>query len=290
MSFINLIRIDSLCFLFFISVIIYLYYFSNGPHKNGFFVTDVTLKHPYNPINVTVGQIMTFSLLVPPLVIVWSEGGAYFPSMRMIKRYTFTFFCNLIVTLFFKFTVGRLRPHFWAVCKPIFSANLGDGSIISSGQSSYHSDESGREIDGATSDSIPGFPYGKTIFPSLPSLPGNLNLRDDFITNYTCANGNIRQVNETRQSFYSGHASIAFSTAVWLVLYIQYKYVKTGNSGATSGESRSLVKPTIQIIILLAGFYPGITQVTNHWHHPTDVMTGYLMGGLVSYFNYYFVN
>ncbi|RWS15799.1 lipid phosphate phosphohydrolase 3-like protein, partial [Dinothrombium tinctorium] len=89
----------------------------------------------------------------------------------------------------------------------------------------------------------------------------NASFANVYITNYTCENSNYWDVKQARQSFFSGHASIAFYSVCFLTLFIQQRFNKNTN----------LLKPTIQVLLLFFGLIPGLTQILNHWHHWSDV-------------------
>lgn len=89
-----------------------------------------------------------------------------------------------------------------------------------------------------------------------------------YITDYVCRNPNFKQVSQARQSFFSGHASIGLFTGLFLAGYIMRRCPPFG-----------LTRVIIQITVICIGLVPGLTQVNNYWHHWSDVLTGYIVGG-----------
>lgn len=221
---VKMIKGDTLAFLILASMLIYVYFFDT-PHVRGFWCQDSSIGYPYQPVTVTLWQILLVTTVIPGGVISFTEwrlcqmvnrsdnNPCHVMINSWLKKFYFTGLINLSCTIFFKFITGRLRPHFIDLCQPdvvCSNTTLGD------------------------------------------------NHPDHFYQTYNCLNPNRRQVNQGRQSFYSGHASISLCAAVYLILYIQKKY-----------PSRALIKFTIQFVILLVGFYPGVYHVMSY-HLTTD--------------------
>lgn len=205
---------------------VFLYAFCN-PYKQGFHTRDTSIQFPLLPLTVGLKGVILVSFICPSVVILVTEKllQKRTPS-QACKKFAFVTLVNIVVMLFFKFTAGRLRPHFLAACDPAVDM---DSERFYSG------------------------------------------------TEYECRAASGRQESNARQSFYSGHASLALGAAVFLVLYVQHHY------------ARSLIKSTCQVAVLLVGFYPGLTQVQNHWHHMSDVIAGYAAGALIAAAGYYAV-
>lgn len=228
-SMVNLVKLgDQLVLLSFAAFLIKIYFFSE-PFVRGFICADPSLGKPLNPLTVSMMTIIIMSTLVPCLLIIVTEtNGERLPTPRL-KLFAFSSLVNLSLTLYAKFVVGRLRPHFMAVCRP--------------------------QVHGG------------------PCTPGTWVPGDA----YGCENSNLRQTNQARQSFFSGHASISMNAAVYVILYVQLNY------------SPCLLRSWVQFVVLLAGLYPGVTQVNNYWHHWDDVAVGYAVGAGCAVLNYRFV-
>uniref|UniRef100_A0A915L7V1 Phosphatidic acid phosphatase type 2/haloperoxidase domain-containing protein n=2 Tax=Romanomermis culicivorax TaxID=13658 RepID=A0A915L7V1_ROMCU len=103
------------------------------PSSRGFYCNDTTIRYPYT--HNTVSSIGLFLVtIVFDLVVVTAMEYYFFrrdtaPDRRsywstaydMIMCYLFGYACCLALTSAAKVTVGRLRPHFLAVCKPDWS-------------------------------------------------------------------------------------------------------------------------------------------------------------------------
>ncbi|KAK6183036.1 hypothetical protein SNE40_010588 [Patella caerulea] len=108
------------------------------PFKRGFFCDDDTIRYPYNEDTVSVGLAFALGFVIPILCILVCEWikhtsrredetklhyyGRFFWTL-CVEFGIFLFggaLCQLCVSII-KLTVGRLRPHFIAVCNPDFS-------------------------------------------------------------------------------------------------------------------------------------------------------------------------
>lgn len=83
---------------------------------------------------------------------------------------------------------------------------------------------------------------------------------------------NVKQTKDARVSFFSGHTSMTAALS-FFTARVASEYVSNN---------------TIRILIWSsAALLPAITSVSRvntHWHFPTDVMTGYVIGALIGYF------
>ncbi|KAM8874818.1 phospholipid phosphatase 3 isoform 1-T1 [Spinachia spinachia] len=93
-----------------------------------------------------------------------------------------------------------------------------------------------------------------------------------YVTNYTCTGGDS-DVQEARKSFFSGHASFSMYTMLYLALYLQSRF---------SWRGARLLRPLLQFTLLMMAFYTGLSRVSDHKHHPTDVLAGFVQGAMVA--------
>ncbi|XP_056271539.1 phospholipid phosphatase 3 isoform X2 [Pseudoliparis swirei] len=101
-----------------------------------------------------------------------------------------------------------------------------------------------------------------------------------YITNYTCT-GPESDVQEARKSFFSGHASFSMYTMLYLAFYLQSRF---------SWRGARLLRPLLQFTLLMMAFYTGLSRVSDHKHHPTDVLAGFVQGALVAYCIVFYVS
>ncbi|XP_033838928.1 phospholipid phosphatase 3-like isoform X2 [Periophthalmus magnuspinnatus] len=100
-----------------------------------------------------------------------------------------------------------------------------------------------------------------------------INCSLGYITQYQCQ-GPESKVQEARKSFFSGHASFSMYTMLYLVFYLQSRFTWHG---------ARLLRPLTQFTLIMMSFYTGLSRVSDHKHHPTDVLAGFIQGALVAY-------
>ncbi|XP_014886398.1 lipid phosphate phosphohydrolase 3 isoform X2 [Poecilia latipinna] len=107
-----------------------------------------------------------------------------------------------------------------------------------------------------------------------------INCSMGYITEYKCQ-GPESQVLEARKSFFSGHASFSMYTMLYLVFYLQSRLTWKG---------ARLLRPLIQFTLIMMSFYTGLTRVSDHKHHASDVLAGFFQGALVAVCVVFFVS
>lgn len=107
-----------------------------------------------------------------------------------------------------------------------------------------------------------------------------INCTLGYITEYKCR-GLDSKVQEARKSFFSGHASFSMYTMLYLAFYLQSRF---------SWRGARLLRPLLQFTLLMMAFYTGLSRVSDHKHHPTDVLAGFAQGALVAYCIVFYVS
>ncbi|CAN9503087.1 unnamed protein product [Ophioblennius macclurei] len=107
-----------------------------------------------------------------------------------------------------------------------------------------------------------------------------INCSLGYITDYQCQ-GPESKVQEARKSFFSGHASFSMYTMLYLVFYLQSRFTWHG---------ARLLRPLTQFTLIMMSFYTGLSRVSDHKHHPSDVLAGFVQGALVAYCIVFFVS
>ncbi|XP_004079110.1 phospholipid phosphatase 3 isoform X2 [Oryzias latipes] len=107
-----------------------------------------------------------------------------------------------------------------------------------------------------------------------------INCSLGYITEYQCQ-GPESHVQEARKSFFSGHASFSMYTMLYLVFYLQSRFTWHG---------ARLLRPLTQFTLIMMSFYTGLSRVSDHKHHPTDVLAGFIQGAVVAYCVVFFVS
>uniref|UniRef100_A0A3B5M7B4 Phosphatidic acid phosphatase type 2/haloperoxidase domain-containing protein n=1 Tax=Xiphophorus couchianus TaxID=32473 RepID=A0A3B5M7B4_9TELE len=99
-------------------------------------------------------------------------------------------------------------------------------------------------------------------YASLNCTPGT------YVPKVNCANP------DHRLSFFSGHASFALYSMLYLAFYLQARLTWRG---------ARLLRPLLQFFLVLLAVYTGLTRISDYRHHPSDVLTGYVQGALTAY-------
>ncbi|KAI4832076.1 hypothetical protein KUCAC02_015059 [Chaenocephalus aceratus] len=105
-------------------------------------------------------------------------------------------------------------------------------------------------------------------YASLNCTPGT------YVATVNCRQPDHRLEEEARKSFFSGHASFAMYTMLYLAFYLQARLTWRG---------ARLLRPALQFFLVLLAVYTGLTRISDFRHHPSDVLTGYIQGALTAY-------
>nr|CAH0113676.1 unnamed protein product [Daphnia galeata] len=226
------------------------------PFQRGFYCDDASIRYPFMESTVTNVMLYCYSLGLPILSMMIIEifrwrnnshskrltrqnssstinisSAIRIPSViaelvHLVAIFLFGAACSQLATDFGKYTIGRLRPHFIAVCQPENFAQL--------------------------------CPLG-----GPPS----------YITDYKCTGSDEKLLRESRLSFPSGHASFSAYTMLFLAFYLQRRMNWSGSK---------LLRPTIQICVLMLSWYTGLSRVSDYKHHWSDVLSGFLIGAIAA--------
>ncbi|CAH2310470.1 phospholipid phosphatase 3 [Pelobates cultripes] len=215
------------------------------PYQRGFYCNDESIRYEIKKSTVSVPLLLTLGVLVAIVSIIVGE----FFRIHYLKERSHSFIQNPYVAALYKqagcfifgcaisqsFTdiakvsIGRLRPHFLAVCDPVYNTT-------------------------------------------------NCSLH--YIVDYECR-GSESKVREARKSFFSGHASFSMYTMLYLVFYLQSRFTWRG---------ARLLRPLLQFTLLMMSFYTGLSRVSDHKHHPSDVLAGFVQGAMVAYCIVFYVS
>ncbi|CAL4068013.1 unnamed protein product [Meganyctiphanes norvegica] len=95
-----------------------------------------------------------------------------------------------------------------------------------------------------------------------------------YIHTIPCLNQDQHVLDEARLSFFSGHASFSAFTMIYLIFYLEDRF---------TWHHPALLKPFIQFLCLLITVYISISRVFDYHHHWSDVLFGFLVGGIMAY-------
>ncbi|GMR32517.1 hypothetical protein PMAYCL1PPCAC_02712, partial [Pristionchus mayeri] len=92
-----------------------------------------------------------------------------------------------------------------------------------------------------------------------------------FIEDIPCLQENKRRIRSSRTSFPSGHTCAAVFFWMWMVLYLK------GITRASSSRSLYWLKVLLLTLFTSWTVVCAVTRVTDNWHHPTDVLGGFIL-------------
>ncbi|XP_031683891.1 phospholipid phosphatase 3 [Oncorhynchus kisutch] len=112
-------------------------------------------------------------------------------------------------------------------------------------------------------------------YASLNCVPGS------YVAQVTCRQSKHKMVEEARKSFFSGHSSFAMYTMLYLAFYLQARL---------SWRGARLLRPLLQFLLVMIAVYTGLSRISDYRHHPTDVITGFIQGGLTAYWVAFYIS
>jgi len=95
---------------------------------------------------------------------------------------------------------------------------------------------------------------------------------------FKCMQPNPKEVFDSRKSFPSGHSSLSFFSMVYLALFL--------SSVWQCRQLGKLLPRTIQLTLITFALFVALSRVSDHKHHPTDVIAGSLIGILCALFTF----
>lgn len=211
------------------------------PYRRGFMCGDPSITYPYLHREVIPDELLiTGGIVITGLTI--ALGECYRVRFRGISSKAFV--RNLYVSCLYK----ELGCFLFGCC---VGQSLTNMAKLSVGRLRPHF------------LSVCGVSYA-----SLNCTPGT------YVVSVTCNQPDHRLEEEARKSFFSGHASFAMYTMVYLACYLQARLTWRG---------ARLLRPVLQSFLVLLAVYTGLTRISDFRHHPSDVLTGYIQGALTAY-------
>ncbi|XP_020774689.1 phospholipid phosphatase 2 [Boleophthalmus pectinirostris] len=201
------------------------------PYQRGIYCDDESISYPYRRDTISHGGMAAVTITCSIVIITTGEAylvysnrlrsnsqfNQYLSALyKIVGTFLFGGAVSQSLTDLAKFTIGRPRPNFLAVCAP--------------------------------------------------------TVCNGYMLQINCT-GNLRNVTESRLSFYSGHSSFGMYCMLFLSLYVQARM---------QGKWTRLVRPTIQFFLVMFAVYVGYTRVSDYKHHWSDVLVGFLQGALIA--------
>lgn len=216
------------------------------PYMRGFFCGDTSITYPYIKSEAISDVILiTGGIIITGLTI--AVGECYRVRFRAVHSRAFV--RNLYVSCLYK----ELGSFLFGCC---VGQSLTNMAKLSVGRLRPHF-----------------LSACNVTYESLKCIPGT------YISNDVCERSKI--VDEARKSFFSGHASFAMYTMLYLAFYLQARL---------SWRGARLLRPLLQFMLVMLAVYTGLTRISDYRHHPSDVLTGFLQGGLTAYWVAFYIS
>ncbi|XP_037621835.1 phospholipid phosphatase 3-like isoform X1 [Sebastes umbrosus] len=212
-----------------------------SPYRRGFMCGDPSITYPYLHREAIPDELLiTGGIIITGLTI--ALGECYRVRFRGVSSKAFV--RNLYVSSLYK----ELGCFLFGCC---VGQSLTNMAKLSVGRLRPHF----LSVCGVT-------------YASLNCTPGT------YVATVNCRQPDHRLEEEARKSFFSGHASFAMYTMLYLAFYLQARLTWRG---------ARLLRPALQFFLVLLAVYTGLTRISDYRHHPSDVLTGYIQGALTAY-------
>ncbi|XP_013789086.1 putative phosphatidate phosphatase [Limulus polyphemus] len=227
-----------------VGVPLLVFLFIGTPYRRGFFCDDDSIRYPYKDSTISNITLYCVAILGPVIVMTIVEGIICKKCKLSFKEKKY--FCGYSISYYVFQLYHTVGVFAFGGCISQLATDIAKYSI---GRLRPHF------IDVCQPDQ------------SLTECT------HEYILNYECTSSDEDKIQEARLSFPSGHASFSAYAMIYLTVYLQYRMVCPKNS---------LLRPFLQAGALLTSWYIGLTRVMDFMHHWSDVLSGFLIGTVVS--------
>ncbi|XP_077590136.1 phospholipid phosphatase 3-like [Stigmatopora nigra] len=218
------------------------------PYRRGFFCGDDSITYPYVEREaIPDGLLIAGGIAITGLTI--ALGECYRVRFRNVRSKAFV--ANRYVSCLYK----ELGSFLFGCCVGQSLTNMAKLSV-------------GRLRPNFLS-------VCNITYASINCTPGS------YVSQVNCRQPVAKMVEEARKSFFSGHASFAMYTMLYLAFYLQARL---------SWRGARLLRPLMQFILVMIAIYTGLSRISDYRHHPTDVLTGFIQGGLTAYWVAFYIS
>ncbi len=102
---------------------------------------------------------------------------------------------------------------------------------------------------------------------------------------FECTNGGEMEM-EARMSFPSGHSSLSYSGMMFMVLFFIGR-VGLGRVGPRLSLNKLRISVVLSFVPLVFSFWCATSRLVDHWHHPSDIIAGSILGAVSAIISYH---
>ncbi|CAB1326453.1 unnamed protein product [Coregonus sp. 'balchen'] len=280
-----LVGVDLFCLFLVMLFAVFLHKFHIVPHRRGLFCNDSSITLSYKNSTVPTTALVAVGFIVP------------ITSTSAVQPYRRGFYCtdeSIKYPAKHGDTISDAVLSAAGILITILSIIIGESyriHYLNEGSKSFV----GNPYISALYKQVGVFIFGCAVSQSFTDIAkvsvgrmrphfldvckpdwSTINCSLGYITDYQC-HGPESKVQEARKSFFSGHASFSMYTMLYLVSRFTWRGAR-------------LLRPLTQFTLIMMSFYTGLSRVSDHKHHPTDVLSGFAQGALVAYCIVFFVS
>ncbi|XP_060594911.1 phospholipid phosphatase 3-like [Ruditapes philippinarum] len=227
-----------MCFSILASVVAFYLFLYGKPYERGFFCEDTSLSYPSIPETISTPVLIVVGLTISLLLVITVEVLNYI-DVKCQSRYQCSADVIFCVKNYIVFMIGFLIQELFV--------------------------DAMKNKIGALRPNF--FDVCKPQF--------NTTLCPGYISEYACAGSDNTEIRSSRQSFPSGHSSVAMYIAFYFSMYIEHRL---------NIRYTRLLKIFIQFGLILAAILCGLGRIRENKHHSSDVIAGFILGLAVAIF------
>ncbi|XP_077981720.1 phospholipid phosphatase 2-like [Glandiceps talaboti] len=228
------------------------------PFHRGFYCDDESIKYPFKDDTVSTVLLIFLGVSLPILTVLLVEACLYYQSRNEARRTGNNYFRQ-----------RNLRTH--SVPPLIYYLYFIIGVFLFGAAVTEVFTQTTKYMVGRLR------PYFLTVCQPDYSL---FNCSDNYIEVDVCT-GDAHLIKEARLSFISGHASFSWYCAVYLALYLEMRF---------SWKISKLLKPALQVAVLMLALMCTLTRISDYKHHWSDVLGGSILGITVAVLVFTFIS
>ncbi|XP_045180027.2 phospholipid phosphatase 1-like [Mercenaria mercenaria] len=215
------------------------------PFRRGFFCDDETIRYPYKDDTVSDTMVAVIFVVVPIIIMIITE-TVHIVSIKsrqekgskvLVQKFSAKFYRTVGAFLF-----ATLCTMFLTETMKLFGGRLRPHFVS----------------------------LCKPDFSKLNCSQGYIMIHTGTCT----ADVTRRKLLDARKSFPSGHASLSAFGAIYLLVYLQLRFIWT--------QKIRILLPLIQVGIICASAFVCISRVNDNKHHFGDVIAGAILGTVLA--------